>query len=884
MIGFGFPWALALLPLLPGLWWLLRVVPPAPRVVLFPAVRLLFGLEAREEAAARTPPLVLVLRLALAACLILAVAQPLINPGPVAAGGGPLLLAIDDDWAAASDWDQRRAWADDQLAAAERAGRAVALLPTTPPADGAPVAAGSLVSAAQAREQLRALAPKPWPADRAAAARAAAALPHAQALWLADGIGDDHVAELTRALGPNLTVASGQPGRILLPPADDPDPGRLVITVRRADAAGPDMAAVRAIDEAGRVLGRQEVTFAPGGAEAVAEIRLPPEVRNKLVRLDVENEAGAGAVVLLDERWRRRPVGLVEGGGAQAAAPLLDRLTYIDKALAPVADLHRGELADLLGADMAVLMLADVPVLRGGTADRLRDWIEQGGVLVRFAGPQLAAAQGAEPDPFLPVRLLAGGRMLGGAMSWSAAQHLAPFPPQSPFAGLAVPAEVTVSAQVLAEPALDLAGRTWAQLADGTPLLTAERRGKGWVVLLHTSANAEWSTLALSGLFPAMLQRLVMLAEGMPGKGGEPLPPLELLDGFGRLGAPGAAAIALHGDTDTTIGPRHPPGFYGAAGARVALNLGPSLGRPGVLAVPAGTRRAEIGHTTPETDLRPILLAMATILAIADLMVALALRGLLRALAMAALLLTFAPARAADADAFAQEAGLATRLAYVRTGDAAADAKSRAGLAALSRLVTARSTALLAEPMGIDLETDPVLFFPLLYWPVTSSEAAPSAAAAEKLSSYLRHGGLIVFDAADPLTPPAERTARLAALTRGLALPPLAPLGPDHVLTRAFYLLKDLPGRAADAGVWVEEGAAAAANDGVSPVVVGAVDWAGAWATDSQGRPLFAVVPGGERQREMAYRVGINLVMYALTGNYKSDQVHLPAILERLRR
>jgi len=264
--------------------------------------------------------------------------------------------------------------------------------------------------------------------------------------------------------------------------------------------------------------------------------------------------------------------------------------------------------------------------------------------------------------------------------------------------------------------------------------------------------------------------------------------------------------------------------------------------------------------------------------------VALALRGLLRALAMAALLLGSAPARAADADAFAQEAGLATRLAYVRTGDAATDAKSRAGLAALSRLVTARSTALLAEPMGIDIESDPVLFFPLLYWPVTTTEAPPSVAAAEKLSSYLRHGGLIVFDAADPLMPPPERTARLAELTRGLALPPLAPLGPDHVLTRAFYLLKDLPGRAADAGVWVEESAAAAANDGVSPVVVGAADWAGAWATDGQGRPMFAVVPGGERQREMAYRVGINLVMYALTGNYKSDQVHLPAILERLRR
>ena len=59
-------------------------------------------------------------------------------------------------------------------------------------------------------------------------------------------------------------------------------------------------------------------------------------------------------------------------------------------------------------------------------------------------------------------------------------------------------------------------------------------------------------------------------------------------------------------------------------------------------------------------------------------------------------------------------------------------------------------------------------------------------------------------------------------------------------------------------------------------------DWAGAWAVDNQRRPQHASVPDGERQREMAFRFGVNLVMYALTGNYKSDQVHVPAILERL--
>jgi hypothetical protein len=159
--------------------------------------------------------------------------------------------------------------------------------------------------------------------------------------------------------------------------------------------------------------------------------------------------------------------------------------------------------------------------------------------------------------------------------------------------------------------------------------------------------------------------------------------------------------------------------------------------------------------------------------------------------------------------------------------------------------------------------------------------------ALERVDDYLRHGGMILFDTADAarLLPgeagggPGEQ--RLAAILRGLDLPPLVPVPPDHALTRAFYLLQDFPGRFTGQTVWVDE-APAGINDGVSSVVIGANDWAGAWAVDEYGTPLLPVVPGGERQREMARRFGVNLVMYALTGNYKTDQVHVPALLERL--
>ena len=105
----------------------------------------------------------------------------------------------------------------------------------------------------------------------------------------------------------------------------------------------------------------------------------------------------------------------------------------------------------------------------------------------------------------------------------------------------------------------------------------------------------------------------------------------------------------------------------------------------------------------------------------------------------------------------------------------------------------------------------------------------------------------------------------------------------EHVLSRAFYLLSDFPGRFTGESVWAQRDQDRA-NDSVSPVIIGGNDWGSAWAIDPSGRNPYAVIPGGQRQRVLAYRFGVNLVIYALTGNYKGDQVHVQSILERMRR
>jgi hypothetical protein len=496
------------------------------------------------------------------------------------------------------------------------------------------------------------------------------------------------------------------------------------------------------------------------------------------------------------------------------------------------------------------------------------------------------------------VHLRSGDRQLGGAMSWSQPAHLAPFPADGPFAGLAVPPEVLVDRQVLAEPELDLGKKTWARLVDGTPLVTAEKQGNGWVVLIHTTANASWSNLALSGLFVEMLQRLVSLSQGVYGGGAaaEPLPPLQLLDGYGRLVAPPPTALpATPNDLATNaVGPRHPPGYYGKTTARRALNLGAALPKLAPLEGLPADVQSDPFAVADTIDLMPWLQGAAFALLLADMMhraraaraAALRLAAPRRERAVAGL--AFPPAAAGggagtgtDIDKFAINAAGTTRLAYVVTGNDESDGISKSGLFGLSLVIAQRTAAELGDPIGINLETDELAFFPILYWRVPADEGPLSAAAEQRLGDYLKHGGMVLFDTADQLGLGGGSADALRGLLREMDVPTLVPAPPDHVLTKAFYLLRDFPGRYTGGVLWVEQGEGRV-NDGVSSVIIGSNDWAGAWAVDDTGRPLYATVPGGDRQRELAYRFGVNLVMYALTGNYKSDQVHVPAILERL--
>lgn len=942
-LGFLQPWLLLGLVSLPVLWWLLRLTPPRPRRIEFPPTRLLFDVVPKEETPARTPWWLTLIRLLAAALIIFAAAGPVWNPpGTGVRSTAPMILLIDDGWSAAASWDTRIKAADELIASAENDGRGVALVPLSESTRDI-----TMQPPGAARIAIRQIAPKPYAVERIetlpAITRFLTATGDAEIVWLSDGVDTGRAADFvsglaTAAQGRSAVVyRDGTPPALALAGAENAA-ARMTVKVLRAETSGNSVGLVRALDQKGAPVGEARFAFGATEREAEVALDLPVEIRNDIARLDIVGERSAGAVQLLDRRWRRRAVGVVSGATADTAQPLLASTFYLSRALGPFADVRIAAraapaqaISEFLDQKIPMIVLADVGTLAPEIRDRLNAWIDQGGILVRFAGPRLAAAD----DDLVPVRLRRGGRQLGGSLTWEQPQHLAAFSPQGPFAGLPVPEDVVVSRQVLAEPNATLADLTWASLRDGTPLVTGIKRGKGVIALFHVSADSRWSDLPLSGTFVEMLRRIVDMsgatAEQGPGVAAEAtaetLAPLRIMDGFGVLGPPTPTARPLSADFRDRARADHPPGLYGPQDGPLAVNALAAADRLAAIDDSAlNARKATYTGAEPR-DLRGLALSTALALFLIDaIIVAVLLGGLMRwfgrrtptsaavVIAAAAMLAAAPhpsaaqtapsgpPASSTMSDDFAMKAASQTRLAYVLTGNADVDEIVKAGMQGLTLFMAQRTALESGEPVGVDIARDELVFFPLVYWPIVPGAPKPPRAVLDRIDAYMKQGGTVLFDTRDAFEagvgPNGQaQTPGMIALRdilSSLDIPELEPVPREHVLTKTFYLLRDFPGRFNTGQTWVEalprdtdesEDAStrpARGGDGVSSIIITSNDLAGAWALRPDGQTMLPMGDNEPRQREFAFRAGVNIIMYTLTGNYKADQVHVPALIERL--
>lgn len=933
-LSFGAPMVLAGLLALPVIWWLLRLTPPKPQTETFPPLRILARVLRKEETPHSSPWWLTLLRLLMAALIIFALADPVFNPRErMTTSGDAVAIVVDNGWASAADWERRVATAERLINDAGSAGKPIVLAMTAeqPSTEIGPF------DATAALDHLRAAEPRPVPVDRpetfGRVAQALSGFSDPSIAVLSDGLaaaGDEQAfQQLLGANAGGLTwITPDRVASLALTAADNDVDAFRVTAIRSPSDPAPRVVTAGAFDDRGRRIGDTTITFGAGEAKATGDLAVPFELRNDFASVAIDGEPQAAAVRVLDESAKRRRVGLLSQAEADQAQPLLSPLFYIRRAMQPYADLVEAQSADLavaipqlLQQQPAMIVMADVGVIPEAAHAQLVEWVNRGGTLVRFAGSRLAAA--GNDEQLLPVQLRIGERALGGAMSWTEPQTVTEFPPTGPFSDLAPPSEVTVTRQVLAEPTPDIVERTWATLSDGTPLVTGARRGQGTVVLFHVTPEATWSNLPISGSFVEMLRRIVQFSrnQGRIDSNAETasagLPPYRMVSADGTLTPPGPEARPLPaGAAPVTL--QNPPGLYGGEEGVVAHNLlGADAELTPIARPQTGLPVTEASYAFDQSrDLRGPLFAIAALLMVLDTLAVLWMGGALAgrrrqrpapavtaALAIVAVGLAFLPVHAfaqdqRPDDQAAIDAISTTRIAYVLTGNGSVDAVSRAGLEGLTRFLIEKTALEPGAPAGVDIATDELAFYPLIYWPIDPGSPMPSEDAIARIDAYMQQGGTVLFDTRDQFSngidasSTSPSTMRLREILSGLNVPALEPVPEDHVLTKAFFITPDFPGRYSGSPLWVEASTAASADapvdrpvrtgDGVSPIMITANDLAGAWAIDAGGSPMFPTVPNDPMQRVYALRGGVNIMMYMLTGNYKSDQVHVPALLERL--
>ncbi len=901
-IGFQAPLVLFALGVLPIIWFLIRSLPPKPREVVFPPYRFLLNLKNTVSPPDKAPWWVLLLRLFIAALIIIALADPIYNPNKGGTSDGPLLIVLDNGWEVSNKWSNHLSAAEGEINDASRSERPIYIIGTTKREIDLAL---TPLTPSEARDRINLLSPQAWSPDYSWVLDRVGEIEDvsfAKIFWISDGLVHDNFEALKsdlEGLGPLTLVTDAlmAPSLALLPP--NLEGLEIGLTLKRELREFPDTKTIIARGQNGEELGRVGLDFGFGSGVAIGVLNLPQAIRNSISKLEVLGNRSAGTTYLMDGSTSRPLVGITTGEIALETPPLKSSRLYLTRALEGKAAIEEGSIPSLIEKNVSILILANTAPLTDGEEVSISEWVDKGGVLIRFPGEQTSST----PDTLMPVQIRSGDRSFGGSLSWDTPKTLAPFDSDSPFAGLFVPDEISIRRQLLASPSIDLDNKSWARLEDGTPLVTAATRNSGWLILFHTSANQDWSDLSLSGLFPDMLERLLPFANsrnimGMSFDGGL-LPPQSIMDGYGTLAQPKAHISPLNGSEIgiTVASQETPPGLYGSLGSPVALNLSSKNGPidNNFNFDPIEDGDLVRGFTqTEENPLKPIFLTLALMLGLFDMALGLWLRGLVQKTAMALICmgLVFSNPQVSEAqetlsEEYALGAATQTRLAYVELGNPSLDEKVLGGLRKLGRTLRERTSLVLGDPVAINPKEDALNLYPFIYWPVGTLTPKSDEETLQKIAAYLQAGGMILFDTGveDPatnslgITNPSSQSA-LQRLLGGMELPPLIEVTEDHVLAKSYYLLNQFPGRVMGRALWVER-RSGGEEPSVTGIIIGSHDWASAWnnGTSSLGRNTGNF---SAWQQEHATRFGINLVMYALTGTYKNDSLHMDAILERL--
>ncbi len=886
--------ALAALLLVPIIWWISRIIPPKPKTLSLPSAYFLLGLESGKNSANDAPIWLKILRMFALSALIIGIANPMIILEKVQNNEATnrIIILIEDSYTAANNYENTRSAiksAFENLRITNNGQTQFHIIPISIGILEKDITIGAL-DINEAENLALNIQPKPFFFNHKNAATSIEKLNQkAKIYYFADGL----IHENTELLLKELSANAIDEVQLYVPPLIEASALKSVVqksnTIEFEYVAASKSSNVFVDFYSSNNIVLASVKGENGFGRLFLE-SINQTIARKIAYARIRGTQSASAVFLLDSFDRRALVGIEKP--TEAEQPLLSDTNYIAAASKQFADVYQAEIKDLAQSDANAIIIGDRAGFSKQEADALKKFIDKGGLLVRYIGPQAISVPNDElvTAPFAPEP-----RNIKDALNIEPIS-ISPFSANSPFFGIEPPkgAVPTNIAKLMdSEDSVNI----WARLSDGTPFISARKFGKGEIIAIHTSAAPYWSDIAYSGLQPALLKRIISRANSpiLPSnirQSDLPMSAVKLIDGFGNLQSPPKPNPPI--DMAKSKSPIW-PGIYENIEARTirqAYEQGTSF--KAISEFPSNFETLK-DNQTGAIKLQPLLLLMALLGLLFDWLYSIGLFAKLitkfevylrklanfrlrfqaHKLVIFALFMFLIGADFSYAEPNNQNNlkpnPNGVKLAYLKTNDAANNAIMMRGLENLQIALNARTSVQAGPIIGLDASNDELALYPIIYWRLGNNPMPQSPIAQQRLNQFMRNGGLLFIDTRGAgLNQNLARQNVQIALS-GLVVPPLEQVTQDHVLAKSFYLLYGFPGNFQNAKLWAQSRASlsASANDGVSPIVIGDGDYALAWGTL------------GHQNRNSALNVGINIYLYALTGQYKADQVHVPAILER---
>ena len=618
-------------------------------------------------------------------------------------------------------------------------------------------------------------------------------------------------------------------------------------------------------------------------------INIPISISNKINYFQLNKINSSATKMYLSKIQTKKTLGIVSINQNEKSLKFNSGNYFVDKALGNKFETKKNSLENLINMKLKLLFIDDLLLINKKIDSKIISWVKKGGTLIKFGGTNMINSILDESESSFKNNFSLTGRIISvdSQLSLKKSLKISNISVNSPLYGLQVPDEVRVKQYIESQPSITSKKiNVWLSLENGTPLISSISLQKGKIIFFHIPSNATWSNLPLSYFFLEIIERIVNQTQGDKLKKDKILKPFLNLNAMGELIKPSAQSLNIDKKIEKDsikVNYNYPPGLYKDNENFYALNQSDNLLYTFRINKDFDNQNFQEITSNRTLNFGPFFLISAFFLFFLDTLVTLFLRQLLKIektkFFLVTVVLIFYSSNPYS-KSFDIEKVMSNKIGYIVTGDDKVDKVTHNGLKVLSKFISNKTAAIFSEPTPIDLKEDKLLYYPIIYWTTDSDQKVLP----KKIRRFLNDGGLLLIDCKlDELNFMINKCLdSFQKLLKNNQIGQFKEIDEKHAMSKSFYIINNFPGRKNNPIYFATT--ELGDFDNTASVIIGNNDWVGAWAKNENNEFLFSLLQNDLKQRNVSFKFGVNLLIYSLTGNYKTDQVHIPEFLKRIEK